>query len=65
MNELDDCIEELERGCGRYVEMWQESPWLAGMLVLPLEEVRKDIYQTTLLGKTVQYTRHGGLATVQ
>ncbi len=38
--ELEGLIDELEKTCGPYVGSWQDSPWLAGFLVLLLERVR-------------------------
>lgn len=64
-DKLDDCIEELERGCVNYVRCWQESPWLAGRLLLPMEETEPGVFECELLGKRLRYTRRGGLATVQ
>lgn len=63
-DKLDGCIEELERGCVNYVRCWQESPWLAGRLLLPMEESEPGVYECELLGKRLRYTRRGGLATV-
>ena len=64
-DKLDSCIEELERGCVNYVRCWQESPWLAGRLLLPMEEVGTGVFECEFLGKRLRYTRRGGLATVQ
>lgn len=63
-DKLDSCIEELERGCVNYVRCWQESPWLAGRLLLPMEKVGSGAFECELLGRRLRYTRRGGLATV-
>lgn len=60
---MDECITELEGRCARYVANWQESRWLSGRLLLVLEEAEPGVFQAELLGKTVRYTRRGGLAT--
>ena len=62
--QIDACIEELEGGCGMYVRCWQESPWLAGRLLLPMDEVEPGVFEAELLGKQLRYTRRGGLSTV-
>jgi CRISPR-associated endonuclease/helicase Cas3 len=62
--QIDACIEELEGGCGMYVRCWQESPWLAGRLLLPMDEVEPGVFEAELLGKQLRYTRREGLSTV-
>lgn len=62
---IDACIEELERRCGMYVRCWQESPWLAGRLLLPMDEVEPGAFETELMGKQLRYTRREGLSTVE
>lgn len=62
--QIDACIEELERRSGMYVRCWQESPWLAGRLLLPMDEVEPGVLETDLLGKHLRYTRREGFSTV-
>lgn len=61
----DECIEELEEKCGRYVGAWQESPWLAGRLLLPMREMGDGSFEATVLGNELRYTRLDGLSTVR
>ena len=65
LQKLDDCINELEQGCWPIVRCWQESPWLSGRLLLPMEEVEPGHFEATVMGKRVAYTRRAGLSTVQ
>ncbi len=58
---IDGLIDELEDSCGNYVGAWQESPWLAGRLALLLERVEEGVFETTVLGHCVRYTRERGL----
>ncbi|WEV73657.1 hypothetical protein OZX74_07020 [Bifidobacterium sp. ESL0798] len=51
----------MEDGCADYVMQWQESRWLAGRLVLFLEEVADGGYEASLLGYRLRYTREDGL----
>lgn len=62
--QIDACIEELERRSGVYVRCWQESPWLAGRLLLPMDEVEPGILEADLLGKHLRYTHREGFSTV-
>lgn len=62
--QIDACIEELERRSGMYVRCWQESPWLAGRLLLPMDEVEPGVLEIDLLGKHLRYTRREGFSTV-
>ena len=64
LSQIDACIGELERRCGMYVRCWQESPWLAGRLLLPMDEVEPGVFETELLGKQLRYTRREGFSTV-
>ena len=64
LSQIDACIKELENGCGVYVRCWQESPWLAGRLLLPMDEVDPGVFETELLGKRLRYTRREGFSTV-
>ena len=59
-SEMEFLIEELEEGCAQYVGSWQESPWLAGRLVLPVVESRGQ-YLAQIHGRGVVYTARGGL----
>jgi CRISPR-associated endonuclease/helicase Cas3 len=61
----DECIGELEEKCGRYVGAWQESPWLAGRLLLPMREMDDGSFEATVLGNELRYTRRDGLSTVR
>lgn len=63
LQKIDACIEELENGCGMYVRCWQESPWLAGRLLLPMDEPEPGFFETELLGKRLRYTHCGGFST--
>lgn len=65
--QLDALIDELERGCGRWVAAWQEAPTLAGRLALALEETDGEpgAFEADVLGVTVRYTREEGLSTVR
>lgn len=63
--ELDRCIDELEGQSSPYVAQWQESPWLAGRLILPMDEVRPLLYEGALLGKRVRYSARDGLYAVR
>jgi CRISPR-associated endonuclease/helicase Cas3 len=62
--QIDACIEELERRSGMYVRCWQESPWLAGRLLLPMDEAEPGVFKTKLLDKQLRYTRREGFSTV-
>ena len=65
--QLDRLIEELEDGCECWVAAWQDVPVLAGRLVLAMEEVEGEpgVFEATVLGQTVRYTREDGLSTVR
>lgn len=63
LQKIDACIEELENGCGMYVRCWQESPWLAGRLLLPMDEPEPGFFETELLGKRLRYTHCEGFST--
>lgn len=65
--QVDQLIEELERGCEHWVAAWQENPVLAGSLALALEEVdgESGAFEGTLLGYRVRYTREEGLSAVR
>ncbi len=58
---IDELIDELEGSCGNYVGAWQESSWLAGRLALLLERRAEGVFETTVLGHCVRYTRERGL----
>lgn len=58
---IDELIDELEGSCGNYVGAWQESPWLAGRLALLLERREEGVFEATVLGHCVRYTRERGL----
>lgn len=62
--QIDQLIEELERGCEQWVMTWQENPMLAGSLALALEEVESEpgAFEGKLLGYRVRYTRAEGLS---
>lgn len=63
--QIDALIEELERGCERWVVSWQEIPVLAGRLVLAMEEIVDEpgTFEASVLGQCVRYARGEGLAT--
>ena len=65
--QLDRLIEELEDGCERWVAAWQGVPVLAGRLVLAMEEAEGEpgVFEATVLGQRVRYTREEGLSTVR
>lgn len=60
-SKIDKLIEQLEDGCADDVMQWQESRWLAGRLVLFLEKADNGVYETSLLGYRLRYTRENGL----
>lgn len=62
-DEIDDLIDELEKACDPYVGAWQESYWLAGRLVLALED-KDGILSTEVFGWNVSYSREDGLVCV-
>ncbi|SER29489.1 CRISPR-associated helicase Cas3' [Parafannyhessea umbonata] len=59
--ELESLILELEDACSMYVGAWQESPWLVGRLVLPLDEGAGS-FVARIHGHKVTYTARGGIA---
>lgn len=63
--QLDKLVEELERGCERWVAAWQTVPVLAGRLALALEKVEGEpgVFEVSLLGQSVRYAREDGLST--
>lgn len=62
LDRLDECIEELEDRCWCYVGAWQESPWLAGRLLLPMRQAGDGSFETELMGQHIIYTKELGLA---
>ena len=65
LDKLDELIDELEENCGKWTAAWQDSPWLAGRLVLALRQEDGDEFVADVCGWRVSYTRRGGLATVR
>lgn len=65
LDKLDELIDELEENCGKWTAAWQDSPWLAGRLVLALWQEDGDEFVADVCGWRVSYTRRGGLATVR
>lgn len=61
---IDECIDELEKKCYIYVSAWQQSRWLSGQLLLALSEEDDGTFMTSLLGKTLCYSREQGLSVV-
>lgn len=63
--QLDRLVEELERGCERWVAAWQDVPVLAGRLVLAMEEAEGEpgVFEAEVLDQIVRYTREEGLST--
>lgn len=64
-NQLEACIGELETMSAPYVAQWQESPYLAGRLILPLEECEPRVFEGKVLGRELRYTVHDGLYAVR
>jgi CRISPR-associated endonuclease/helicase Cas3 len=62
--DIDSVIHELEDGCWQYVSCWQQSPWLAGQLLLVMHGEDGGKYRANLNGKILEYTAHFGLSTV-
>lgn len=62
--DIDSVIHELEDGCWQYVSCWQQSPWLAGQLLLVMHGEDGGKYRANLNGKILEYTTHFGLSTV-
>ena len=62
--ELDALIKELEGLCYPIVAEWQESYWLAGTIVLPLEEGPQGVFGFDVMGWRIEYTEQSGLHTV-
>ncbi len=60
---IEDVIRELEKEDGPYVGAWQESPWLAGQLVLFFEEDAAGALVAHLDGRCLTYSREMGLQT--
>lgn len=58
--EIDGLIDALEVACDSYVGAWQESPWLAGRLVLALDDLDGSL-STEVFGWKVSYSRSDGL----
>ena len=65
LDKLDELIDELEENCGKWTAAWQDSPWLAGRLVLALRQEDGDEFVADVCGWRVSYTRRGGRATVR
>lgn len=61
--DVDALIRELEDGCQQFVRNWQDSPWLAGRLLLVLDEEEDGSFGTNLAGRHVCYSREMGLHT--
>lgn len=61
---LDDLIDELECISEQFVGAWQDSYWLAGRLILPLERNEEEgSFSTTVGCWWVSYSRIDGLKT--
>ena len=58
--EIDGLITALEEACDSYASAWQESPWLAGRLILALED-EDDGLSAEVFGWCVSYSRKDGL----
>ena len=54
---IDGLIGDLETQSEKYVKNWQNSPWLAGKLLLILD----SNYQCNINGATVRYSHDNGL----
>ncbi len=65
LKDIDNVIHELEDKSWPYVSCWQQSPWLAGQLLLVMHQGENSEYQTELNGKVLEYSLHSGLATVR
>ena len=65
LERIEDLIGLLEELCGRWVAAWQESPWLAGRLVLVLEEDEEGTLSAQVGDWRVSYTLGGGLSAVR
>lgn len=67
---IDALIDALERQCEQVVAQWQESPWLAGRLVLVVEQdgasddetAERATYTTCVDRWNITYTRREGLS---
>lgn len=64
IEQLDGLLDELERIGSAYVGAWQESCWLSGSLLLPMEERESGVLGAMLFGWDVSYTRHRGLMAI-
>ncbi|WP_322354155.1 CRISPR-associated helicase Cas3' [Paratractidigestivibacter sp.] len=62
---VEEVIDALEQIGAPFVGAWQESPWLQGRLVLPLQEMNSVLEARITLGMgkgwTISYTRDAGL----
>ena len=65
-DKIDQLIDVLEKQCGQWIASWQEVSLLAGRLVLALEEAeeKSNVFEATVLGQRLQYSKEEGLSTV-
>lgn len=59
-NNIDAIIAELESRCGALLGAWEESPLLAGALVLVLDQLAPGVFGTDLGGAHLEYTQDYG-----
>lgn len=64
-DKIDSLIEELEGLCGWFVGSWQDSPVLAGCLVLPMRLSREGECVAEVAGKLLRYSEKGGMSIKQ
>ncbi|AKV55873.1 CRISPR-associated helicase Cas3 [Bifidobacterium actinocoloniiforme DSM 22766] len=58
---LDKLINQLEDLCGARTAAWQDSRYLAGQLVLFLDQSTRDRFSAVINGYRVSYSRESGL----
>jgi CRISPR-associated endonuclease/helicase Cas3 len=60
-DKIDNLVNELEEGCGRWVAAWQDSPLLAGRLALRMESGDVDgEFVADIAGRHLVYSRLQG-----
>lgn len=64
IKDIDNVIHELEDKSWPYVSCWQQSPWLAGQLLLVMRPSESGTFEAALNGKTLEYSSRDGLSTV-
>ncbi len=63
--DIDRLLDALEEMSDPFVGAWQDSGWLAGMLLVVLDEREDGVFAADILEWRIEYTRRSGLCAVR